>query len=61
MARSTIHYSRRGPDGAYVHCGGKQVNAYVRLGNPSRWYSTGTVCCKCGEFQFDSDVPPGER
>ena len=61
MARSTIHYGRKLGKPEEQFCGGKIVNAYVRLGNPTKWYVTGQVCTACGLFKFDSRVPPDQR
>lgn len=32
---------------------GRIVNAYARLGTPSRWTVVGKICVDCGEFYFD--------
>ncbi len=51
MGRSS-HCWSEGTDSIGRFCRGKVVNAYVRLGTPSKWSVIGRICTTCGDFHF---------
>jgi len=57
MSRGRRHWCRKDN---YAPTG-KIVNAYVRLGNPSKWTVVGEVCVNCGDFTFEPQEPPRPR
>ncbi len=39
---------------------GRVINAYVRLGSPSKWSVIGEVCVDCGDFTYCGEPPDAE-
>lgn len=53
MGRAEIWVHDAGPvpvENGVRLCWGKKLNAYVRLGTPSRWTVVGSVCVRCKRF-----------